>query len=385
MREPDSDPDDEHAFDPDLDPDGDAEEGDPAALADADGAGARYAEARYVEEGYAGDDPFADLGPAPPGARAAPPDAPTDGALARRTGRVRRALSNQAALIARVRRRLPPRREPLRAVPDVGSGPAAPLPPEALHTDGDGRPLLRVLTLNLAHGRRDGFHQAFQRRDTIRRNLSAVAEMLRREAPDVVAFQEADGPSAWSGGFDHVAFVAEASGLPWRIRGTHVAGPRIDYGTAIATRLPVCDPLSITFAPSPPTFTKGFVIATVTHPAAPDCPVDIVSVHLDFSRAAIRRRQVETLIEELRGRDRLRIVVGDFNTGWNARERVLRRLADALGLRAHDPDAPLVTFPFHNARLDWIFASKALDIVEHAVLPDVVSDHRGVLAGLRLP
>ncbi len=284
--------------------------------------------------------------------------------------------------MARVRRSLPPRNGPQRAIPDVARCAVSAQRPSA---DEHGRPLLRVMTLNLAHGRSTGFHQALKLKRTIRRNLNAVADVLRRERPDVVAFQEADGPSFWSGGFDHVEFVAEAAGLEWRLRGQHVVAPRMQYGTAIAARLPLEEPLSVTFAPSPPTFSKGFVVSTVTHPTAPDCPIDIVSVHLDFARAAIRRRQIETLVEELRGRDRLRVVVGDFNTSWGAREKTLRRLADALGLRCHEPEAPLVTFPFHKARLDWIFASRALDIVEHRVLPDVVSDHRGVLAGLRLP
>ena len=320
-----------------------------------------------------------DLPDGPP-TTASTPSEPT-GAVPARGNRIRRALGRQARFVARVRSTLPPRTGPLRAVPDIGRGSA---PAHDGRADESGRPLLRVMTLNLAHGRSTGFHQALKLRRTIRRNLGAVADVLRRERPDVVAFQEADGPSFWSGGFDHVEFVAEAAGLGWRVRGRHVVAPRMQYGTALAA-LPLAEPLSVTFAPSPPTFSKGFVVSTVTHPRAPDRPIDIVSVHLDFARAAIRRRQIETLVDELRGRDRLRVVVGDFNTSWGAREQVLRRLAEALGMRCHDPDAPLVTFPFHKARLDWIFASRDLDIIEHRVLPDIVSDHRGVVAGLRLP
>lgn len=320
------------------------------------------------------DDPRADAGDA---ADEAPPAEPPA-----RANPIRRALGRQARFVRRVRSTLPPRSGPLRAVPDIRRGDGS---ADGGRCDPDGRALLKVMTLNLAHGRSTGFHQALKLKRTIRRNLGAVAEVLRRERPDVVAFQEADGPSFWSGGFDHVDFIADASDLRWRMRGRHVVAPRMQYGTALATRLPLDAPLSVSFAPSPPTFTKGFVVATVTHPEAPDCPIDVVSVHLDFARAAIRRRQVETLIDELRARDRLRVVVGDFNTTWGAREGALRRLAEALGLRCHDPEAPLITFPFHKSRLDWIFVSRALEITEHRVLPDVISDHRGVLAGLRLP
>src|SRR5258708_3463709 len=49
---------------------------------------------------------------------------------------------------------------------------------------------LRVFSLNLAHGRRDGEHQVLQSRVAIRSHLDRVAAVLRREAPDLVALQE---------------------------------------------------------------------------------------------------------------------------------------------------------------------------------------------------
>jgi endonuclease/exonuclease/phosphatase family metal-dependent hydrolase len=284
----------------------------------------------------------------------------------------------------RVRRLVPTRRGDASDVPTVGHTGNPSLDP-ATRLDAEGRAVLDVLTLNLAHGRSTGFHQAFQRPATIRKNLDAIAALLRRERPDIAAFQEADGPSIWSGRFDHVDYVATAAGFSHHLRGTHMAAPRTRYGTAIAARLPLADPLSVTFAPSPPTFSKGFVVSTVLHPHLPAVPIDIVSVHLDFARPVVRRRQIETLIETLRGRDRMMVVLGDFNTRWDAREHTLRRMAAALDLEAHAPDEPLVTFPFHGTRLDWIFASRPITFVTHRVLPDSVSDHLAVFARIRLP
>lgn len=336
--------------------------------------------------------------PDPPDPPDSAPDAPSPAAPPslppRRRWRLRRAPAvvesgahltpDDQRTIAEGRRlgqRLSPRRRPTRAVPEVGRSTAA--PPDPTH------PLppdeLRVMTLNLAHGRSTGFHQALLRRRTIRDNLRAIAEMLRRERPQLVAMQEADKPCLWSGGFDHVAYVADAAGLGFHVHGRHVTAPRLAYGTAIASRLPLSHPLSVAFAPSPPTFTKGFVVSTVRPPQRPDLEIDVVSVHLDFARAAVRRRQVETLIETLRPRDRLRVVLGDFNTTWDAAEGSIRRLADGLGLVAHAPDEPMVTFPFHGTRLDWILASAPLEFRAHRVLPDRLSDHLAVLARLALP
>ena len=68
---------------------------------------------------------------------------------------------------------------------------------------------MKVMTLNIAHGRKDGPNQVFQKARTIKSNLDEIAEVVNREKPDVLALQEADGPSIWSGGLDQVKYLAE--------------------------------------------------------------------------------------------------------------------------------------------------------------------------------
>ena len=74
---------------------------------------------------------------------------------------------------------------------------------------------MKFVTLNLAHGRKDAWHQALLRRATIQANLNEVARILRQEEPDVVALQEADAPSLWSGRFDHIAYLSEKAGISY--------------------------------------------------------------------------------------------------------------------------------------------------------------------------
>lgn len=254
--------------------------------------------------------------------------------------------------------------------------------PDGLGVDDTG---LTVMTLNLAHGRSNGFHQAFQSRKTIEANLGRVAEVVVRENAHVVALQEADGPSLWSGQFDHVRFVAEAAGLPHYVRGNHMVGPRTRYGTAVISKLPTREaPVSVTFRPSPPTLAKGFVLVTVPMPGAPDILVDVVSVHLDFARSAVRRRQVQEIIGLLSLRNHPRVILGDFNADY-AGEPTLRLLLDGLDLLAWNPeDTSGATFPFTNKRLDWILASPSLAFEAYRVIPDTLSDHRAVWARLVL-
>jgi endonuclease/exonuclease/phosphatase family metal-dependent hydrolase len=244
-------------------------------------------------------------------------------------------------------------------------------------------PHLKVLSLNLAHGRGEALHQALEDRQTIEANLDAIAEVLRRERPDVAAFQEADGPSRWSGGFNHVEYLAGRAELPQFARGEHVHGLGLSYGTALASRHRLADAEAVTFPPSPPTFSKGFTVGTVAWPGRLDLQVDVVSVHLDFARESVRRKQIELMAEKLAHRKRPLVVMGDFNGDWSDANGPLRLLAQRLNLQAYRPDAPgMETFPTTNARLDWILISSPLEFVEYRVLSDRVSDHRALVAVL---
>jgi endonuclease/exonuclease/phosphatase family metal-dependent hydrolase len=243
---------------------------------------------------------------------------------------------------------------------------------------------LKVISLNLAHGRKKGRYQALQKRRAIQSNLDDVANVLRRERPDVVALQEADGPSLWSGNFDHVAYLTAAAELPYFFRGEHVKGMKLSYGTALLSQAPLKESLSFAFPPSPPTFTKGFVLGTISWPGRPGFQVEIASIHLDFSRAAVRRQQVQQIVAQFSGRDKPRILMGDFNCRWAGRDRSLRVLAEELDLIAYKPTAKgMNTFSKLRRRLDWILISPELEFANYENLPDTLSDHRAVVAVLR--
>lgn len=264
------------------------------------------------------------------------------------------------------------------------SGSGAYAAPDTSHGGRGGR--LKVATLNIAHGRSNGLHQVLLPRARIQANLDAIAALLRREAPEVVSLQEADGPSLWSGRFDHVRYLAEKAGFRYHSRGRHVQAPGLRYGTALLSRDALTDPRSVAFRPSPPTPPKGFLVAAVHPPGRPDLELDVVSVHLDFASARVRARQIDTMIRHLSGRGRPMVVMGDFNCGWTDGSSGLRRLAEGLSLQTWKPEErDLVTFAATGKRLDWILVSPGLQIKRHQVLQDVVSDHKAVVAEILLP
>lgn len=241
---------------------------------------------------------------------------------------------------------------------------------------------LRVATLNVAHGRKKAVHQILLKRRRIQTHLDEISSVLRREGADVVALQEIDRPSVWSGRLDQIAYLAESMGARAFVHGSHVQGMGLSYGTGLLSYLPMQEAESATFRATPPTPPKGFVLTTITWPERNE-PVDVVSVHLDFLTAKARRKQVEQMVAILKARSRPLIVMGDFNSELRPGSP-LDELVQSLNLRAYQPDADAPTFVGRDARLDWILVSDELEFVDYDTVPDEVSDHRAVIADLRL-
>lgn len=243
---------------------------------------------------------------------------------------------------------------------------------------------LDVLTLNLAHGRGRAMNQMLVTGDRHRSNLEDVAALLMRTGAHVIALQEADAASLWSGGFDHVAFLAAATDYKCFIHGHHADTWLFTFGAALMSRLPISDTGSHTFRRSPPTTTKGFVRGTVYwqngEAAASVRPVTLISVHLDFSRRKVREAQIAEMTEALNGLSTPVIILGDFNADWTADDSPVREVAGEFGLRAFTPTEEKLGTYGKAKRLDWILISEELRFIEYAVVPGLVSDHLALLA-----
>ncbi|QFU74347.1 hypothetical protein EY643_01045 [Halioglobus maricola] len=251
--------------------------------------------------------------------------------------------------------------------------------PDAVH-EGES---LRLATLNVAHGRGDGLNQLLIGRRKIERNLDSVAMMLADVAVDVVALQELDVESLWSGNFDHAERLMTQSPQDCAVLGLHAQTWLYRFGTAILSRLQLTDPVVTTFEPTPPTTTKGLVAATLNWRRGDEVvPVRLVSVHLDFSRRSARRRQVGAIIEAAKSSSEPMIVMGDFNEQWHSEDSIVRHLVEEAGLIAFEPESK--AHPTYKAkRLDWVLLSEELEFESHQVMEEVVSDHRLVVAQIR--
>jgi len=242
---------------------------------------------------------------------------------------------------------------------------------------------LTLLTLNLAHGRKDSFNQLLVSGNNTRSNLDEIAVLLRKQDADIVALQEADGPSMWSGYFDHVGYLAGAAGYPWDIRSDHVIGELINYGTGLLSRVAFQEVISHDFPKSPPTLRKGFTLGQIQwqpDSRRPPVAVDILSVHLDFSRKRVREQQISDILGVLESRAYPVIILGDFNSDWLATDSVIRRLSECGRTRVFEPfSKDLGTYKSGKHRLDWVLLSADLEFRRYEVLPDIISDHEAVV------
>jgi len=248
---------------------------------------------------------------------------------------------------------------------------------------------IRVVTLNVAHGRKDGRNQMLLKEEAIRNNLLELAQLLDRAEADVIALQEVDAESSWSGDFNHVDFLAENSAYACSHHGVHASNRMYDFGTALLSGRPFQGSFVHSFQPSRPTTTKGFSVAALNWNPGGLLPepklVKFVSIHLDFSRRSVRRSQIDEMVTVLSRVDGPMVLMGDFNTDWQTEDSSLKYLAEQMDLSVFEPHADgLSTYGDKGARLDWILISSELEFSLYAVFPEVVSDHYAVSAEIIL-
>jgi len=242
---------------------------------------------------------------------------------------------------------------------------------------------LSILTLNMAHGRNNSFHQLFLSKSDIENNLKKISDRIKRINPDIVALQEVDNASFWSGNFNHIDYLAQQIPMGFSVQGEHVKGIGLAYGTAILSNLVITKGASLSFQPSILTPAKGVVLATI-NPNHPDHHITFVSVHFDFLSQSLRTQQAENLAEFIKKSPHPLIIAGDMNSTWENQQSVVKQLCEKLNLHVYHPlSEKTPTFPFTGKRIDWILVSKSLTFTHYGVIEQTLSDHKAVLIKVR--
>ncbi|MCY1031931.1 endonuclease/exonuclease/phosphatase family protein [Corallococcus sp. BB11-1] len=230
---------------------------------------------------------------------------------------------------------------------------------------------LRVMTFNIQSGLR---------------GLARVADVIRAEAPDVVALQEVDVGSTRAGGEDQVERLSALTGLKYR---AHFGTTKLyggSYGIALLSRYPL-ESLAQYPLPTP----RGAEPRTLAH-AVVDVDgraVSVYATHLirrPFNGAARTRQSV--FIANLLAKDsRPRLLLGDLNDDPDSRPvRLLRRQLQDVAKVTHAGGTGTYPMPLFlpSLRIDYVMACGAFTPVSSRVLRVGASDHYPVVADLRL-
>ena len=223
----------------------------------------------------------------------------------------------------------------------------------------------------------------------------AIAQLLSREMPDVMMFQEIT-PAALG------VFLAE----PWireHYRRATVVGDKAgNYGMLMLSRLPA---VRVTYTRLPTRLSRGFLQAEFTINGR---PLFVCSVHLDSGkrRARLRGRQLRRVFRALRSADDA-IVLGDFNMRDTENARITPPFCDVWRMLRPDDHGFTEDTTINHMRFDsknkhrqvrfdrvllkgpaWAAASidllgtEAISSTHPRVFP---SDHFGVMCALVRP
>jgi endonuclease/exonuclease/phosphatase family metal-dependent hydrolase len=254
---------------------------------------------------------------------------------------------------------------------------------------------LRLITLNIAHGRGLTPVQGLTSPRKIRVNLGRIAAFLNRFKPDVVAMQEIDQRSRWSGNFDHLDYLRERAAFPYSafgINNIRAGLLNLSYGNAMLSRHPLAATETVVFGQRR-VGEKGFLFAELDIGGR---RVPFVNLHLHSGRRIQRMRQLGQLIDWLREKHRHHashwamppILCGDFNNPAT-RDDATAALLDHLSSYGAYTIQPLSrgTFPSPMPRrtLDFVLLPAGCREVRTKVIRTLLSDHLPVVVDFTLP
>ncbi len=253
---------------------------------------------------------------------------------------------------------------------------------------------VRILTLNIAHGRGLNPIQGLTSQRKLRLNLRKIARLIEGLKPDIVGLQEIDECSRWAGNFDHLEYLRLHTGYRHAVFGINTRRQgllNLSYGNAFLSRHPILTSETIAFGQRS-VGEKGFLYAEFDLEGR---RVPLVNLHLHFSSRAHRIRQLGRMLAWLREKHHGRrhhwdvppIICGDFNnpgTSPDATATLLSHLSDYHDYVLHPQKGRTFPSPLPSRLLDFVFLPPACLDIRSEIVRTFVSDHRPVLVDFSL-
>lgn len=259
-----------------------------------------------------------------------------------------------------------------------------------------GVPRLRLLTFNIAHARGLSLHQGLRTVKQLCANLVKIAKLIQRLDADIVALQEIDENSRWSGSFDHLAYLREHTGLPFTafgINNRRIGRYHLNYGNAVLSRFPIVHAETVPFG-SGQIGEKGFVFVEIDLGKRKRLP--LFNIHMHHRSRPQRLKQVIRLMHYLDEQRTIRaahwgmppLVCGDFNnpSHWpDATSTLLGYFEQTNNYTLLPKTGRTFPSPFPARALDYVFLPEQCQQPKVEIVRSMLSDHRPVLVEFTLP
>lgn len=209
---------------------------------------------------------------------------------------------------------------------------------------------------------------------------SAIARIVRREAPDVLALQEV-GSNWKEGPPGHIpARLAYATGLTHRVFVPTIVGTAVRYGHALLSRWPIVD-IDIVPLTRRADEQRHVLVGRVLRPGA---PVQVLATHISHVQPD-RRTQGGDLLEivgERTSEARPTVLVGDLNEPAEGGDGWLYDLMEQFDTARRLAPAPTFENPVPDSRIDYLMVHGERWSSAHVPEDPDASDHRPVVADL---
>lgn len=215
-------------------------------------------------------------------------------------------------------------------------------------------------------------------------DVNAIASVIMREAPDVIALQEIDVNTVRSGKINEIAELSKKTGYHSFHFSKAIDHDGGYYGTALLSKHPLSDAETHKLPTDPVTGGEPRVLglATVTLPG--NKKIRVANVHLDFKGNTNGKLQM-TEVNRILSDEKLPVIIGgDFNAVEGS---VTINLLDNVFMRTCK-NCPF-TIPVNkpNKAIDFIAykPASAFSVINHKVIAErYASDHFPVLAELKM-
>jgi len=244
--------------------------------------------------------------------------------------------------------------------------------------------VIKVMTYNIWMGGAYRGGWRFEKPERVAERTRDIGEFIKEHEPDLVFLQEVvmeSGP----GSVNQTPLIATAAGMhAWAFGEVFNHGLpfyRMIQGNAILSRWPL-----VVGANQPMAGRSPFYRVGVANQRTLWCKIRIAehevlvaSVHL--SSAKDQYRQMQQILDFVG--ERPAILAGDFNA--RPTDTAIKLLVDTGRFSAKLDGPPTMSSHQPNYKIDYIFAPRGWELIEHKVVQTDLSDHLPILSTFRIP